>query len=138
MKTSVPRAVVLRAGEGVAASDPLGHANVRKVSSDDTHGAYTLTEGTKPPGLGAPPHVHAEHEEAFYVLDGELELTIAGERVQAPAGTFALVPRGIEHSFSIVGASAARYLCVFSPPATDREKQRLAEYVETARAQGLI
>jgi quercetin dioxygenase-like cupin family protein len=138
MSTDAHEAVVLKPGEGSVGADPLGHPNVRKASAGDTNGAYTLTEATKPPGLGAPPHVHVEHEEAFYVIDGELELTIAGDRVAASAGAFALVPRNTEHSFSIVGATPARYLCIFSPPATHAERQRLAEYVTKAREQGLI
>jgi hypothetical protein len=42
-----------------------------------------------------------------------------------------LVPRGVEHAFDIDGSENARYLCIFSPPITERERASLAEQVRT-------
>jgi quercetin dioxygenase-like cupin family protein len=132
------RAVVLAPGAGTVRADPLGHAIVRKASGEETHGAYSVTESTRPVGLGAPSHDHAEHEEAFYVLEGNLRFDVSGSEVSASAGSFVLVPRGVTHSFSIVGDSPARYLCIFSPPATPEEGRRLSEFVQRAKTEGLI
>jgi mannose-6-phosphate isomerase-like protein (cupin superfamily) len=62
---------------------------------------------------GAPEHVHHRHLEAFYVLEGELELVLAGERRRAGAQTWIAVPAGIPHA---VGGSA-RYLNIHAPGA---------------------
>ena len=50
---------------------------------------------------GAEPHVHREHTDAFYVLEGELTFRIGPdlERVSAPAGTFVAVPPNVIHGF---------------------------------------
>ena len=51
---------------------------------------------------GPQPHVHREHVDAFYVLEGELELGLGREAatvVSARAGTFVLVPPNVVHMF---------------------------------------
>ncbi len=123
-------AVILPKGAGEVAPDPLGRARHIKASPDATHDAYTLTEATLPPGLGAPPHIHHEHEEAFYVLDGEVTFVVEGEGLVATAGDFVLVPRGTTHAFDISGDGDATYLCIFSPPITDKERKSLAQQIE--------
>jgi quercetin dioxygenase-like cupin family protein len=106
-----------------------------KASALATNEAYTLTETTLPPGLGAPRHVHAEHEEAFYVLHGQVSFQVSGERIEASVGDFVLVPRGVEHAFDITGGQPAQYLCIFSPPITDRERESLAQQVSAYKEQ---
>src|SRR3954471_14528117 len=44
-------------------------------------------------------HVHDAEDDAFYILEGELTFVLDGEDVAAPAGTFVLVPPGVEHGF---------------------------------------
>ena len=41
---------------------------------------------------GPPPHVHRQHVDAFYVLEGELSFELEGQQVDAPAGTFVAAP----------------------------------------------
>jgi quercetin dioxygenase-like cupin family protein len=45
-------------------------------------------------GDQAPTHVHHASEEAFVCLDGDLEVTVDGNRTTVPPGGYALVPRG--------------------------------------------
>ena len=45
-----------------------------KAVSEETGGEYSLYELTVPPQLGAPPHIHHRETEAYYVLDGEIEV----------------------------------------------------------------
>jgi quercetin dioxygenase-like cupin family protein len=56
-------------------------------------------------------HVHREHTESFYVLEGELELTVDGEVIRAVEGTWLQVPAGAAHAVSASG----RYLSVHTP-----------------------
>lgn len=111
-----PSAIMLLPGEGTITPDPLGLPRVRKASGPDTGGAYTLHESNRAPGQGAPPHVHPEHEEAFYLLSGTIDFTIGTKRLMASAGTFVSVPRGTLHAFEVAGDEPATYLCIFSPP----------------------
>jgi mannose-6-phosphate isomerase-like protein (cupin superfamily) len=77
-----------------------------------------LTETRYSPGEEGPgPHVHRQHADAFYVLEGELvfRLGVDGERVQAPMGTLVLVPENVIHSFANEGDADARFLNVHAP-----------------------
>ena len=53
-------------------------------------------------------HVQTDEEEAFYVIDGEIEFEVEGQVVLARAGTFALVPRGAAHTFRVLTDAAPR------------------------------
>jgi quercetin dioxygenase-like cupin family protein len=60
------------------------------------------------------PHVHREHADAFYVLEGEMDFHVAGETVRASAGWFVLAPRGVVHGF---GPGSARMVNFHAPGA---------------------
>ena len=128
--------VVLHLGEGASAPDALGDPRLAKATAKDTGGAYTLHESTRLPGRGAPPHVHHKHEEAFYVLDGAIEFTVDETRITAGAGSFVLVARGTQHAFTVIGDTPARYLCIFSPPITQEERDSLAQQVRAMNRSG--
>ena len=55
-------------------------------------------------------HVHHDEHEAFYVLEGELDVACGDERYRAPAGSFTFLPRGVAHTFRVVGDAPARLL----------------------------
>src|SRR5262245_33094437 len=100
---------VVRPGEG--RSVDLGVSTMRVLAgSDATAGAFALTEvvGTTE-GPWTVPHVHAEFEESFYVLDGTFTVTVGDETVEATAGTYVLVPRGTAHTIT-VAAGGGRLL----------------------------
>ena len=67
------------------------------------------------PGDQAPPHVHHGSDEAFYVLDGTLEVLLGDERRTFGAGELAYVPAGTVHTFANRGPAAARVLAVMTP-----------------------
>src|SRR5438445_4001046 len=85
------------------------------ATGDDTNGKYALCEAIVPPGGGPPPHVHSREEEGFYVLEGEITLTIGAERFVATAGTFAHMPVGTPHSFKNESDRPARMLISVAP-----------------------
>lgn len=66
---------------------------------------------------GPDPHVHREHTDSFYVLDGELAFVIGpgAERVCVPAGGFVAVPPNVVHSFANQASSQARFLNFHTP-----------------------
>jgi mannose-6-phosphate isomerase-like protein (cupin superfamily) len=65
-------------------------------------------------------HVHADEDDAFYILEGELTFTFGGEEAAAPPGTFVLVPPGVEHGFRNDGAAPVRMLNIHAPAGFDR------------------
>ncbi len=49
--------------------------------------------------MGPPPHLHHDHDECFYILEGVYTFTLGQEQVEAPAGSLVNVPRGTRHGF---------------------------------------
>jgi len=65
----------------------------------------------------AGPHVHHDHTDAFYVLEGELTFEIGREAktITVSSGGFAAVPPEVAHSFRNDGDRAARWLTIHAP-----------------------
>jgi mannose-6-phosphate isomerase-like protein (cupin superfamily) len=89
-----------------------------KATMAETGGAYSLTEHLVTAASDPPMHVQVEEDEAFYVLDGEIEFEVDGERALATAGTFAVVGRGAAHRFRVL-TPTARMLVICSGKPTD-------------------
>jgi quercetin dioxygenase-like cupin family protein len=84
---------------------------------EGTRGAFAASTWTLAPGGFAPPlHRHREIDEAVYVLSGTLELSDGERSWTAPAGTFAAIPAGTEHTMSVAGGEPVRMLLVMSAP----------------------
>jgi quercetin dioxygenase-like cupin family protein len=64
---------------------------------------------------GASPHFHKQHVDSFYVLEGELEFTVAGETVHARAGELVHATPGVVHSFKNSSDEHVRFLNVHTP-----------------------
>jgi mannose-6-phosphate isomerase-like protein (cupin superfamily) len=63
------------------------------------------------------PHVHHEHTDAFYVLEGALTFELGPEAspLTVPAGEFVAVPPNVVHSFHNAGDGPARWLTIHAP-----------------------
>ncbi|WP_354702168.1 hypothetical protein DSM112329_02522 [Paraconexibacter sp. AEG42_29] len=69
-----------------------------------------LIEVTAPSGDMPPLHVHADEAEAFYVLEGSLEVWVGtGVHRTLAAGEAVRAPAGIPHTYR-VGPAGARFL----------------------------
>ena len=82
------------------------------------HELLDMTESRYESGERGPdPHVHREHADAWYVLEGELRFWfgLAGESLDAAAGTLVLVPAGVIHSFANESDRTARFLNIHAP-----------------------
>jgi quercetin dioxygenase-like cupin family protein len=78
----------------------------------------TVIRGRYSPGEQvAGPHIHREHTDAFYVLDGEVTFEIGCEAASLTvvSGGFVAVPRGVAHSLRNDGALPARLLSIHAP-----------------------
>jgi len=114
--------------DGKVLLNPIGGRMMVKVRDEDTTGAYSIHENTIPPGSPGPrPHIHRIHEEAFYVLEGELTVRAGARTITAPAGSFVVVPRGVVHQPSNPGPEPTRVLLIFSPAGMDRFFEEAAE-----------
>jgi quercetin dioxygenase-like cupin family protein len=107
-----PEGAVWRApGEGSAVW-LLGGLYSYKARGRETGGAYSLFEVQGP--VATPRHVHEGEDEAFYVASGEVSFLIGDELVKGGPGTFALVPRGVQHGFRLESEDA-RLVLLLTP-----------------------
>src|SRR5215210_872656 len=111
-------AVIVRAAE----REPLnilGMPLTMLCESRETGGAWSLFEEEVPLGMGPPPHRH-DWDEAYYILDGQIDFVIDGDRVTSSRGDFNYLPRGTIHGFKGASESPARVL-IFALPAHGSE-----------------
>ena len=91
----------------------------RWVAAKLEHELMDVTESRYAPGERGPdPHIHREHADAFYVLEGELAFGLGPEgstEVRGRAGTFVLAPAGVIHTFGNESDADARFLNVHAP-----------------------
>ena len=81
----------------------------------DTDGAFFLAEICVAPGGGTPPHIHQLEDESFQVIEGMLTIQVGENTINAQAGDFAFLPRGIAHSFKNMGERSAKALVLTTP-----------------------
>ncbi len=76
----------------------------------------SLAEATLEPGEATERHYHGAAEEIYYLVEGEGELELDGERRHVTAGDAILIPPGARHQIRAAGAGPLRFLCCCSPP----------------------
>lgn len=102
------------AGEGPAVW-VAGDTYTFKSTAADTGGRLTMWEAVVPPGAGPPPHAHRHQDEAYYVLEGELEVLNGDATFTARAGSFVFIPRGAVHAFRNRSDAPSRMLIWMTP-----------------------
>ena len=83
--------------------------------SRETGGAWSLFEEEVPLGMGPPPHRH-DWDEAYYIIEGEVDFEIDGEDIKSSSGDFNYLPRNTVHAFKGASSTPARVL-IFAAPA---------------------
>lgn len=78
--------------------------------------AIAIAEAWIDPGSPSPPDVrHGPRAESFYVLEGEMALTVGDREWRAEAGSWVQVPPGIERGVACPGSEPVRFLNVHAP-----------------------
>jgi quercetin dioxygenase-like cupin family protein len=77
----------------------LGDTITFKVTGQQTDEKYSVWEIKVPLQSGPPSHQYTNLEEGFYVLEGEVSFQYTGNVVNATAGSFIHVQRGIVHTY---------------------------------------
>jgi quercetin dioxygenase-like cupin family protein len=97
----------------------MGSLATIKVTTAQSGGRFSLVDCVLPRDVPVPPHVHADQDETFYILEGALAFRIDGRACTARPGDVVFVPRGTPHEFSTSSATPARYLFLHSPGGFD-------------------
>jgi mannose-6-phosphate isomerase-like protein (cupin superfamily) len=106
--------IALAADEGRRFSIGPDQVTVKGVSPGD--GGFAVVDYRAAPGVPGPPvHVHADIDEAWYLLDGTLDVLVGDERRRVEPGGFVLVPASVPHGFANAGSGWARWIGILSP-----------------------
>ncbi len=110
---------VLAADEG----QPFWFLNclaINKINSDDSQGLLTIADHRMPAGFAPPPHIHQASDEAFVVMDGELEGFCGEQAWRAGPGSLVYLPHGTPHGFTVSGTGPGRIIVVVTPGGFDQ------------------
>jgi mannose-6-phosphate isomerase-like protein (cupin superfamily) len=83
----------------------------------------------KPGKEGAPPHLHQEASELFFVLSGSLRVLTGEDLVTLDEGDFLVVPPNTPHAFEAAGTTDAQVLFVLTQAKPRFDYYRLLEGV---------
>lgn len=120
-------AVVLPQGDGRLYS--MGRISALfKADGDETLNQYSISEwwleaNTQGPGA----HSHPE-DDVFYVIEGTMSFFIKDKWVDAPKGTFVLVPGGETHNFENHSEQRAGVLNFSIPGDFERNMPGIAQW----------
>ena len=85
-----------------------------KVSAEDTKGAMCVFELTG--GMWAGPrHLHHDQDEWIYVIDGEFQFEVGGQRFNAGPGESVFIPRKAPHVWACVSGQPGKIINVYQP-----------------------
>jgi quercetin dioxygenase-like cupin family protein len=116
---------LLKQGEGPAIWF-MGGLITMKARKRDTDGQFALTEWYGPRGFLAPGHLHHNDAEAFYVLEGTLDVGIGDAIHHATPGDFFYVPKMTVHDW-VVTSSQAKFLVLILPGGFEHFFEELAD-----------
>ncbi len=108
---------VILAGDGSGALlGSSGRGRLKVLNRWPGESGYALIEASHP--AGEPmirDHIHTRHDETFVVLEGQYDIRLGDDIVEAGPGDTVYVPRGTPHTYNNRGPGAARILNIISP-----------------------
>src|SRR5436309_3948394 len=118
------QAVIRKPGEGRTIA-VVGDVYRFLATGEETQRRYAMWEALVLPGGGPHPHTHSREEEAFYVLEGDITLSVGDKlvgdkRLALSAGMFANMPVGVEHAFKNESSKPARMLISIAPAGLEK------------------
>ncbi len=102
-----------------------------RVGSAQTGGAFEVVELGGPGS--PPPHVHRDHDECFYILEGLFTFTVGAQELKGAAGSVVFVPRGTPHAFT--HSEGARALAFVIPANLEGFFRELGEGIVAGRSE---
>ncbi len=113
-----PTAVDIKEGPTVSV---MGDTYRIIIGGEQTNGTYSLVDMLIPPGGGPAPHSHPTFQEAFYILEGEINVITKEKRYTAKQGSYVNIPfNGPIHKFTNETNSVVHFLCFLTPAGMEK------------------
>ena len=131
MSEKTEGSIVRLPGEGETTS-LFGDNYTIKAAGGETGNVLSVIEAELAPhSSGTPLHVNTLEDENYYVLEGTLTFRLGESTVEAPAGSFVHIPKGIVHTHWNGTGEPVRLLGVPAPAGFERFFADLAELLAT-------
>ena len=88
---------------------------ITKIPGTATNRVISVVEHPVAGRLLVPPHVHQNHDEWSYILEGRIGARVGDDEFIAPTGSYILKPRQIPHVFWNPDDRPARILEIITP-----------------------
>ena len=89
------------------------------AKGEQTNNSFALIQIEVYKGNEPPAHVHDREDESYYILEGNIRFWIGDKVIDAKAGDFIFLPRGISHKFEVL-SDKVRELMWISPAGLDQ------------------
>jgi quercetin dioxygenase-like cupin family protein len=100
------------------------------IGIEQTNGAYALVDMLIPPKGGPPPHSHVNFQEAFYIIDGEIEVITKERKYTSTRGSYVNIPfNGPVHKFTNKTDKNAHILCFTTPAGMEKMFEEIGKPV---------
>lgn len=97
-----------------------------KVAAADSGGAFALMEDNLKREFSLGLHLHRQHAETFYILEGRVDFFVDGDWMTAPPGTTIHIPPGVPHALTLPDGQTGKLLMIFQPAGFDQYLAELA------------
>ena len=78
----------------------------------DTERLVIHTNEYEPGGLSGDGHAHSDQEQAFYILEGDIEVEVGNETYRLGPGDCVLLPRNVFHRHRNIGDKPLKFLFI--------------------------
>jgi mannose-6-phosphate isomerase-like protein (cupin superfamily) len=131
---AVPEGCIVLPPAGGRTYDMGSMQAVFKADEGETQQRYSVSEwwlDADSDGPGA--HSHEANDEVFYVLEGTAALLLGDVWVDAPAGSFFMIPAGTTHDFANRSDRRTGLLNFFVPGGFERNMPAIVRWFEENR-----
>lgn len=95
---------------------PVGTGSMELLlPSANADDRFSIFLQTLPEGEGTNTHLHDNYDEAGYVIEGDLTVSLDGKLHRFSTGDSFFVPLGVPHAISNFGNATARFLVITTP-----------------------
>lgn len=100
----------------ISAGHHTSTAKAFKLRSSKTGHHCAVQASRSLPRLGSPPlHLHHDADEIIYVLEGIVTLQVGAATTHVTRGNYAIIPRGISHTWWNGENGPASVMTIFAP-----------------------
>jgi mannose-6-phosphate isomerase-like protein (cupin superfamily) len=121
------KAIIVRPADG--RTYPMGRITaVFKADGAETKNAYSVSEWWIEPNTQGPPAHSNEDDHVWYVIEGTMGIFIGEEWIDAPKGTYVVIPGGMIHTFENRSSNRAGIINFNYPGGFEKNLPGIAEF----------